>query len=440
MTQFIFHILDSLNDFIWGYIGFILIFLLGIFLCIKSKLFQIRKFPRIFQNFSSFLMKKEEKDEDWDEIGVHPLKAFFAAIGGCIGIGNIVGICTAVKIGGPGALFWTWIAGFLGMLIQYSEVYLGMKYRVKNDHGGYDGGPMYFLPKAFKGKWIAILISVLLAIYGVEVFMFNVITDSVVTNWHFNKEVVVGLLLVASIFAASGGVKRVGKIASAVIPLFIILYVLMSFWILAKNLYLIPDVFRMILEGAFTPQAAAGTFAGSTIILTISMGLSRGAYSGDIGVGYTSVIHSETRSKHPEKQASLTIIGIFLDTFVVCTLSILLALVTGVWKQDIDVTVMIQTALGQYFPYMNFFMPFFLFLLGYSTIISYFVVGLKCSRFISPKKGKYLYYLYAIIVMPLFAYVNSEQALTVMSLAGAFLLIFNLSGIFMLRKQVQFHA
>lgn len=440
MTELLFEALSYLNDLIWGYIGFILIFILGTYFCIKTRFFQIRQFQPIFKNFSNFLIKREKEDQDWDEVGVHPLKAFFAAIGGCIGIGNIVGICTAVKIGGPGALFWTWIAGFLGMLIQYSEVYLGMLYRKKNEHNSYDGGPMYFLPKAFNGKWVAIVVSVLLAIYGVEVFMFNVITDSIVSNWHFNKPLVVICLLFASIFAASGGVKRVGKIASAVIPIFIILYVIMSFWVISKNIWLIPGIFRMIFEGAFTSQAAIGAFAGSTIMLTISMGLSRGAYSGDIGVGYTSVIHCETATKQPEKQASLTIIGIFLDTFVVCTLSILLALVTGVWKENLDVTLMIQTALGQYFPYMNYFMPFFLFLLGYSTIISYFVVGLKCAKFISPKRGKIFYYLYAIIAMPLFAFVEAEQALTIMSLAGACLLVLNLTGIFLLRKQVQFRA
>lgn len=428
----LFHFLERFNEFIWAHVAFILILGLGGYFSFRSRFFQVRKFPAICRTFGSFFIDKTSG------AGVHPIKAFFAAIGGCIGIGNIVGICTAVQIGGPGALFWTWIGGLMGMLIQYSEIFLGMKYRIRNESGSYDGGPMYFLPVAYRMRWIAPTICVLLAIYGVEIFMFNVMADSIATNWEFNEYWVVTLLLIATIVVATGGIKRVGEVCSAIIPLFIVLYLGMGFWVLGHNLSLLPGVFAAIVKGAFSPQAALGGFAGSSVMLTISMGLSRGAYSGDIGIGYNAIIHAESRTTHFGRQASLGVVGIFIDTFVICTMSILLVLTTGHWYTETDPSLMVQEALGLTFPYMHLFMPIFIFLLGYSTILAYFVVGVKCAKFLSPKWGPLIYYIYACVALPFFAFVDSTQAFVVMSISGAFLLCLNVIGMFLLRKEVQF--
>lgn len=324
------------------------------------------------------------------------------------------------------------------MLIQYAEVYLGLKYRVENKNFNYDGGPMYFLPVAYKTKWVAPLFCILFCIYGVEIFMFNVMASSISINWEINFHLVVAFLLIATIGVAVGGVKRVGEICSAIIPLFILLFMIMSFWVLAHHIGEIPHLLGMILKGAFTKQAAVGAFAGSTVGLAISMGLSRGAYSGDIGIGYNAIIYAESRSNDKARLASLTIIGIFLDTFVICTLSIFMILLTGIWNSGLDVSLMVQESLSLYFPYMHYFMPFFLFLLGYTTILAYFVVGVKCAKFLSPKFGPVLYYLYAAMCLPFFAYVNAHHALTLMSLSGGILLLLNLFGIAKLRKEIHF--
>jgi AGCS family alanine or glycine:cation symporter len=414
-------------------LAFLLIVGLGGYFSIRSRFFQVRKFGAIISSFAAYFSERSDKR------GIHPLKAFFAAIGGCIGIGNIVGICTAVQFGGPGALFWTWVGGLMGMLLQYSEVYLGMKYRIQNEQGSYDGGPMYYLPPAYKNKWIAPLVSFLLCIYAVEIFMFNVMADSISVNWNLNEYWVVALLLLATVGVALGGIKRVGEVCGAIIPLFILLYMGMGTWALIQNSALLPDVFAMIFKGAFTPQAAIGGFAGSTVALTISMGLSRGAYSGDIGIGYTSIIYAEGRATHLGRISSLTIIGVFLDTFLICSMSILLVLTTGHWQSISDPALMVQEALGLSFPYMHLFMPFFLFLLGYTTILAYFVVGVKCAKFLSPKWGPPLYYAYACITLPLFAFVEASQAFVIMSLSGVILLFFNILGMFFLRKEIRFH-
>lgn len=433
MINELFSYLSIFEDNLWGYLGVPMIMFLGIYLTIQSNFFQIRKLPQIISLFFSYLRVREH-----GERGIHPLKAFFACVGGCVGVGNIVGICTAVQIGGPGALFWIWITALAGMIVKYAEVYLGLKYRVPNNNGGYNGGPMYFLQRVFKGSWAPALVSILLCVYGVEVYQFSVVTESITSNLHLNQYLVIAALLGLVIFAGSGGVRRVGAISSAIIPFFVIVYIGMGSWVLVNNLTGIPEMMGQVFGTAFTGSAAFGGFLGSALMLTISQGVRRGCYTGDVGVGYASIIHSESLVKVPQEQAVLVIFDIFLDTFVICTTSVMLILVTGVWHQPMEAGMMVQTALGEYFPYMNFFMPLFLFLLGYSTINAYFCVGLKCAEFLSPAKGRVIFYVYAVASLLTFSFVGTNEAQSVMAIANGLLLVINCYGIFRLRKEINF--
>jgi alanine or glycine:cation symporter, AGCS family len=434
LTYFSEH-LDFIENVLWTFFGVPIVILLGIYLSCKSNFFQIRHLPTVFKTFFGFMRVRQGKDV----IGVHPIRAFFAAVGGCVGIGNIVGICTAVQLGGPGAMFWIWMTAFAGMILKYSEVYLGLRYRVSDNKGGYNGGPMYFLTRAFKQSWIPQLVCVLLCVYGVEVYQFSVVSSSITTNWGFNYYAVIAVLLGLVIFAGSGGVRRVGAISSKSLPLFVVIYVGMGAWVLLNNLTVLPDVLKQVFVSAFTGHAALGGFAGAGIMATMSYGIRRGCYTGDIGVGYASVIHSETSVQIPEKQASLAIFDIFLDTFIVCTTSLFLILATGIWQEPMEAGMLVQTALGQYFPYMHFFMPFFLFILGYNTINAYFCVGLKCADHLAPRWGRPVYYAYAIAALLLFSFMGTAQAQTVMAIAGVCLLLINGCGIFILRHEISFN-
>ncbi len=426
--------LEFIENFLWTFLGVPILMSVGILLTVKSKFFQIRHIPTVFKTFCGFLRFKSSSTDR----GIHPLNAFFAAVGGCVGIGNIVGICTAIQLGGPGALLWIWLTAIVGMILKYSEVFLGLRYRVPNGSGGYNGGPMFFLQRVFKQSWIPKLVCVLLCIYGVEVYQFSVIATSITLNWGFNSILVVGVLLVMVIFAGSGGVQRVGNISSASLPIFVLIYVSMGAWVLANNLSVIPGVFLTVFTSAFNGHAAFGGFVGAGLISTVSQGIRRGCYTGDIGVGYASVIHSESSVQIPEKQASLAIFDIFLDTFIVCTTSVLLILTTGLWHQPLEAGMLVQNALSEYFPYMNYFMPAFLFMLGYNTINAYFCVGLKCSGLISERWGKPIYYAYAVIALIAFSFMGTAQAQTVMSIAGGLLLVINGCGIYLLRNEISF--
>ncbi|NGX29090.1 MAG: Amino-acid carrier protein AlsT [Candidatus Anoxychlamydiales bacterium] len=423
--------LNYLDTIYWGYVGFLLVAFLGIYLSIKFQFFQIFKIKDIIHEFF-----KVGRNFDRSK-GIHPLKIFFSSVGGMVGIGNVVGIITAVQIGGPGSLFWVWLAAPLGALIKYSEIFLGMKYRITKNNT-FEGGPMYYLKAAFKSKFFPITVAILLCVYGVEIYQFNVICDSLSDNMHINKILIIPPFLMMVLYACRGGIKRVATICSILMPFFMIFYTSMCFFIIIQNFSLIREVLALVFKSAFTGHAAIGGFAGSSLIVAIKQGISTAVYSGDIGIGYDSIINSQSGNKDPSSQGSLAVLGIFIDNFI-CTLSILVVLMSSLWQTgtQMEGSKLIQLAFSKYFPYMNVFMPFFIFLTGYSTIIAYFAVGIKCASYLSPKKGDKIYYLYAIFALIFFSFFSQRVPLLIMSLSGAGLISINLIGIYILRDKIQ---
>ena len=405
----------------------------ALYFSFRSRFFQIRRFGAIFRSFAPFSAKDDKQ-------GVHPLKAFFAAIGGCIGIGNVVGICTAVQIGGPGALFWAWIGGLSGMLIQYAEVYLGMKHRVKNEKGSYDGGPMYFLPIAYKRRWIAPLVCFFFAFYGVEIFMFNVMVDSISVNWHidpYSRR----LLLIATLVVAR---RRSTASEKSAAPSFPSSSSSISAWHFGSSSHSLSKISRKssasIFEGAFTHRPPSAALPAA-VALTISMGLSRGAYSGDIGVGYTSVIHAES-STTQFQTASLAHHRRHLSS--IRSSSVRLSILRRPSHRPLAFGHRCRShgagsARPLLSPTCTIFMPFFLFLLGYTTILAYFVVGVKCAKFISPKWGP------ARLLSLCLHHASHSSPSSIprtrfcsCRFPARRLLLLNLFGIFLLRKEVRF--
>ncbi len=427
--------LELADHFFWSYVAFVLIMIFGVYLTAKMRLFQLRALPSAVKTFIEFMKMRSDSSK-----GVHPIKVFFASVGGMIGIGNVVGIATAVQVGGPGALFWVWVAGLIGAVIKYSEILLGLKYRVANDRGGYDGGPIYFLKAAFKTHIIPVIVALLLCVYGVEIYQFAIVTDSLSANIPVNRYLIIGVFLVFVLYAGLGGVKRIGKICSSVMPLFLTGYIILGCWLIFHEMNQLPQIFLSVFKSAFSGHAAVGGFVGSSVILTIQHGIARAAYSADLGIGYDSIIQSESNTVYPEKQARLAVLGVFLDNLI-CTMSILIVLVSGVWAAvpAIDASMMMQAALAKYFPSMNIFMPLFLLIVGYTTIIAFFCVGMKCARFLSPKHGEKMYIVYAVASFIFFSFVDQTKALLVMSISGALLLSINLTGMFKLRGEIIGH-
>jgi AGCS family alanine or glycine:cation symporter len=373
------------------------------------------------------------------ERGVHPLKAFFASIGGMLGVGNIIGIITAIQLGGPGALFWVWVAGFGGALIKYSEVYLGLKHRVRNAGHSYDGGPMFFLKKAFRSSWVPSLICVLLCIYGAEIYQFKVVVDTLVSSYGVNRIAAVALLLASVIYAAIGGTSRVSAVCSWCMPVFLFGYLGMCLWVIGSHYADLPSILKMVVTSAFTGHAAVGGFAGGSMLIAIQNGMASACYAADIGIGFDATIQSESSEVRPERQACIALFGVLLDNLV-CTVSILVVLVTHLWDTALDAvhTPLIQIALARQFPFVGFIMPAFIFILGYTTLIAYLLVGIKCAKHLNPRKGALIYILYSATIISFFAFSDQTIALLVMRIAGALLLIINLFGVYRLRKEIIF--
>ncbi len=434
MFEGCFEVFSFIDALFWRYIGFVLIVAIGCYFTVISKGFQMRSLRAVMKAFRQFASLKEERAQ-----GTHPLKVFFASTGGMIGLGNIVGIVTAVQIGGPGAIFWVWIAGLLGSVIKYSEVFLGLKFRVRNQQGGYDGGSIHFIRRAFKARWISGALCVLLCIYGVEIYQFSVLTHTLSINWGLNHLLVVIAALGIVIYTITGGIQRIGKICAALIPLFTLVYLGMCLWVIALHAPQLPSLLLEILKGAFSGQGALGGFAGSSVLLAMQQGVSRAIYSTDIGIGYDSIIQSETSTTAHKSQARLAILGVAIDN-TICSMTLLVALCTGLWKAvpAIDSSFVIQKACALHFPASALFMSFFITLLAYSTIISYLYAGLKSARHLHKRLGEKIYLVIGPALLFGFAFLDQSRALLVMSLSGCLLVTINMLGIFRLRKEIDF--
>ena len=428
-----FIILEYLDDFLWSYIALLFILMVGSYLTIKSRFFQLRVLfrPKLF-------IKDLIACADKNKTGTHPIKLYFASIGGMIGLGNIVVVVATVTIGGPGSLIWLWIASIFGMLVKYSEIYLGIKYRLKNTENGYDGGPMYYLKAAFNNNILPIIVCILLCIYGAEVSQFLILTDTISNVFSIDKWIAIALLLGLVLLSAVGGVKRLANICVMLMPPFMFIYIAMGIWVIFDHITELPTVLNMIWCSAFSGKSQVCGLLASGMILSAHYGISRAVYSGDIGIGYDSIIQSETQTKFPEKQARMAVFALFTDSFI-CTITILILLVTGFWKvENLQFSEYVMTALQTYFSHINYFMATLFFIAGFTTIVGYLVVGQKCAKFLSPKFGKILYICYSIFAFVFFSFCDQNKVILVMSVSGGFLMIINLLGVFKLRKEIKF--
>lgn len=437
MTDF-FNFLGKIDCFYWSNIGFLLVILTGIYFTLKSRFYQFKVLGNCKKTFGELLQEGKN-----GERGQNPLKLYFASVSGMAGLGNIVAIITALLIGGPGALFWLWVAAFCGMIIKYCEIYLGIKYRVSNQSGGYDGGPMYYLQSAFKSpflkKFFYILSSLLLCIYGVEVYQFVIIADTLSQAFEVEKPLIVLLLTGATLYAGLGGIQRLATICTIIGPIFITLYFAMCSWVIGVHFSELATLLPLVFKSAFLGHAPIGGFAGSTLLMAAQQGTSRAVYSGDIGIGYDSIIQSETRAVNPVKQARIAIFGILTDvTF--CSLSILVVLVTGLWTQQGDLlpSQYVAQGLATVFPHVKWFMTFFIFVAGWTTIIAFLSVGQKAAQCLSQKYGATLYFVYAAFALIFFSFFDQTKVLTLMSLSGGLLVLCNLFGMLRLRHQIDF--
>lgn len=436
----LFEVIIFLDNFFWSYIGWAFVLFAGLYLTWKSGGLQFRALYNFRRNIKAIYTEaNENKDE-----GIHPFKLYFASVGGMVGLGNIVGISVAMMIGGPGSLFWTVIASFCGMLLKYSEIFLGVKHRIRNNHGGYDGGPMYYLKDAFGkntflGRFLASLSAVIICLYAVDTLQFLVLVDRIEETFEINRALVVFGLLIIVVYSSIGGIQRLANICTYVMPVFMLTYIGVSGYIIIYNASILPDFFWLVLKSAFTSQAEIGGFAGSTMILAAYLGMSKTVYSGDIGVGYDSIVQSETRIINPKRQATLAIYSLFTDTFI-CLMTNVMVGVTGAWYNfnHLKPSDVVASIIGEYFPYSELFFTCLLFFAGFTTLIAFLAAGIKCARYLNPKYGTKIYLMYAVFAFIVFSNVSQDKLLAFMGIISGLLVLINVTGILKLRKEIDF--
>ena len=433
--DYLFEIIASLNTLYWSYIGWGVICAAGLYFTIISKGFQFRAIFNFRKNIKDILLEGANKDS----VGIHPIKLYFASVGGMVGLGNIVGISTALMIGGPGSIFWTIIASICGMLIKYSEIYLGVKHRVQNKNGGFDGGPMYYLRDAFKNNYVSYFAAFLICLYGVETYQYLVLVDRIEHSFEFNRLAIILVLLALVLYSSIGGVKRLASICTVIMPVFMIIYIFVTVYIIANNIYILPEFFSTVISSAFIGQGPIGGFVGSSMILATYHGMSKTVYSGDIGIGYDSIVQSETNIINPKKQATLAIYALFTDTLI-CILTNTMLGVTGAWHKlnHLSETSVVSETIATYFPYSDLFVTLLLFFAGFTTIIAYLTTGTKCAKYLSPKYGKIIYLLYATFAFIFFCNFSQDKVIVVMGLLSGILVLINVSGMIKLRKEIKF--
>ena len=343
-----FELFENLTNWLWGLPLLITILATGVYLTVRSGFFQFRHFGYIVKNMFS----KERRQEGGDDgKSLTPFQAISIAIGGTVGVSNMSGVATAIATGGPGALFWLWIAALLAMVIKMAEVTLAVYYREKQQNGEYQGGPTYYMQKGLGGEKKLPFWKLFAVLFGGCIFMTWFITlqnytvsEAVGSTFHL-PYIVPSLLYVAAIYLIIiGGVKKVGVISSYMTPIMCMLYIVGSLAILVVNFDKLPETFGLIFKGAFTTQAAVGGFMGAGVATAMRLGFARSVYSNEAGWGTSPMIHASAKTDHPVKQGLMGAFEVFADTIVVCSMTGLVVIATGYWNSGLQGSELTLTA------------------------------------------------------------------------------------------------
>ena len=325
-------ILNAIDSFLWGVPLITLLVGTGILLTIRLSLIQVVHLPRAL---GLILRAKNRGAGD-----ISSFKALCVALAATIGTGNIVGVATAVKVGGPGAIFWMWMAAFFGMATKYAEGLLAVKYRTTDEHGDIAGGPMYYIRRGMGEKYRPLagffaVATVLVAFFGIGTFpQVNAIVDSVELSFGISR-VVTDIALTVLIAAITiGGLRSIAEVAARIIPFMAVLYIVICAGIILMHIGEIPAALALILDSAFTGTAAAGGFAGSTVMMAMQNGIARGVFSNESGLGSAPIAAAAAKTKEPAEQGLISMTGTFIDTIIICSMTGLVLVLTGAWHGD----------------------------------------------------------------------------------------------------------
>lgn len=399
---------SSIADIIWG--NWLLFVLIGVgaIYTIATNFIQFRLLP--YALYESIIKPFKSKSNKNNGVGtLTPLQALSTALASCVGSGNIIGVSTAIIGGGPGAVFWMWVAAIVGMATKYGEILLGMHFRIKNESGNYVGGPMYYIRDGLKSPKLAIIYAFLMII---QIIGGNFIQSNAITGIFLDMFSIPPLLSALIIFIAvslviSGGIKRLGQFAEKVVPTMALLYLLGALLIIIINIDKLPEAFSLIFSGAFNMKSGVAGFTGYSIKEAMRYGVARGLYSNEAGEGSAPVIHSSAITDHPARQALHGITEVFIDTIVICSCTALVILTTGVYNTDISPSIMTSVAFSTVHPLLGYIVGMSLVLFSFTTLTTQWYFGdVGLSYIIGHEKASYFRYIF-----PFFTIVGSLSSI-----------------------------
>ncbi len=373
-------ILTSLSNFIWGPVMLALLLGVGVYLSLGLKFMPWRKLGHGFALLLSGKVDKEHGE-------ISPFQALMTALSATIGTGNIAGVATAIFLGGPGAIFWMWITALFGMATKYGEAVLAVKYREVDSRGKRVGGPMYYIKNGLgdNWKWLGFLFALFgtVAAFGIgNMVQSNSVADALNSNFNIAPlitgivlSILVGLVII-------GGITRIGDVAGKLVPLMAIAYIAGSLIIILANIGSVGEAFALIFNSAFSGIAATGGFAGAAVWAAIRFGVARGVFSNEAGLGSAPIAHAAAQTDNPVRQGMIGMLGTFIDTIIICTMTALVIILTGAWTSGETGASLSTLAYGEGINFGNYIVTFGLVVFAFTTLLGWSYYGERCAEFI----------------------------------------------------------
>jgi len=385
MQEQILQTLNLLSGYIWGIPLIVLLLGTGIYLTFILRGIQ---FTTLIPALYLALIKRKDPSETEGDIS--HFQALMTALAATVGVGNIAGVATAIAVGGPGAIFWMWITGLVGMATKYSEAVLAVKYRRKDANGEMIGGPMHYIAEGLGLKWLGVLFAVFAAIaaFGIGNMVQSNSVAAALTNAFGISSWVTGIVIcIASGLVIIGGIKSIAKVTSSVVPFMIIFYIVGTLYILIQNFAMVPEAFKLIFYHAFSPVAATGGFLGATISQSIRMGVARGIFSNESGLGSSPIAAAAAKTSNPVRQALVSMTQTFIDTIVVCSFTAVVIISTGVWDSGRTGVELTALAFEKYIPFGAEILAVSLAFFAFSTILGWSYYGEKAVQYLFKEKA-----------------------------------------------------
>lgn len=424
------NLLGELSSLVWGPGMLALIMGVGLLLTVRIRAVSIRRIPYAF---AQLLSGRKAVGEG----SIAPFNALMLSLSATIGTGNIVGVATAIGIGGPGALFWMWCSALLGMATKFGEAVCAVQFRECNEKGEYVGGPMYYIKNGLGAKWMPL--GVLFAIFGTvagfgigNTVQANSVADALQNSFGLPRAATAVLLVILVGLVLLGGVRRIAEVAKHLVPFMAGTYLLAGLAVILVHFSEIPSAIALVVKSAFTPVAAQGGFAGAVVAQAIQMGVARGVFSNEAGLGSAPIAHAAAATDNPVRQGTVAMLGTFIDTLIICSITGLAIVVTGAWQTDLAGAALSQAAFDSVLPFGDKIVAFSLAIFAFTTILGWSYYGERCAEFLLGQKASTPFRVLWVIAIPFGVLMSLKSVWLVADIMNGLMAVPNLIALLLL--------